>query len=594
MAKKDILNRKDAAYEFLKQKYDVWDRMEKLFHNQLQSAITDNTRSHVFDPKLATLIIERAYRVMSQNPNGKVKGLSKNDAGGEKLMNMILEKYILPNANAQFDILTKLRMVDIYSNLYGAYFGLVDWDVKQNGYVGPDMWLLNIRDVFPQVGATSMEDSEYIIVRSWQPISYFERLGKQKDYKNISKVVKQLEKQSNPLKSDEDKSQRELSEYPEKEGVAGKGYYEILTMYERDKWTDYVVGADEIIREMDNPHDNGELPVIAKYSLPLIDDFMGMGDAERGENMQQVINSVWNLYLDAVKMSIYPPMAFNKNNIASPSSIRMAAGAKWMFRDSIANSVAPINLNPQGIATFNNTYQVAGASLLNMFGTTDTTVTQQTEAGFGKTPQALEMQAARENTRDNADRFYMEKFVTKMVKKMINLMAKKNTGKVAVRMFEEEIKELALEFPDVAEMYDENTGKLTIESKSFGNNLYDYEIISGSTYLVDQDTQQKSINSLIALIMNNPALMQQAVQSGEVILGNVKIKVGELMKRSIVNSGIQDWNKIVEEEKPEQVMERQIDNATEQFVQAVQQMEQGQMGQPQPNPQEVPIGGMNG
>lgn len=582
-----ILDRKQAAYDYLKDKRANWDTYEKMFLNKLDSKITDGTKSQVFDPKLATMIIERGYRVMSQLQMGKVKAISTNDGGLEKLMNMILEKYILPNANAQFDLLTKMRMVDIYSNIYGIFFALVDWDVKSNGYVGPDMWLLNIRDVFPQVGAVSLEDSDYIIVRSWQPISYFEKLQGQKGFKNVSKIISTLKKKSNPIKDSEDKSKREDT-YPEAEGTPGKGFYETLTMYERDKWTDYCVDADLDFREMANPHENGELPVIEKHSIPLLDDFMGMGDAERGESMQRLINSVWNLYLDGVAMSIYPPTLINKDNIASMSSIKWGKAAKWLVRGQISNAVQAVNLSPKGTETFNNTYQIANASLLNLFGTTDTTVTQQTEAGFGKTPEALKMQGARENTRDNADRFYMEQFAKKMVTRMVNLMAKKNTGSVAVRLLDEEIKELTREYPDMQEMYDPQTGKLTISSDKFGKGKYDYEIVPGSTYAVDQDTQQKSLTSLVSLIMGNQMLMQQAVQTGEVVLGGVRIHVGEIIKRMIVNSGVQDWGKIVDEEKPEETLDRTFEQTNELFMNAIAQTQ----NQPLVGTQAMPMEGI--
>jgi len=358
-------------------------------------------------------------------------------------------------------------------------------------------------------------------------------------------------------------------------------------MYERDKWTDYCVDADLEFREIKNPQENGELPVICKYSIPLLDDFMGMGDAERGESMQGVINSIWNLYLDSVKMSIFPPTLINKDNIAAMSSLKWAASAKWLVRGNISNAVQPVQLTPQGTSTFNNTYQVANAAVLNMFGTTDTAVTAQTDIGFGKTPEALKMQGARENTRDNADRFYMEQFVKEMVNRMVNLMAKKADSSVAIRMFEDEIEEMIQEYPDMAEMYDEKTGKLNIESKSFGKALYDYEIVSGSMFLVDQEAQQKNINGLVGMIFNNQALLQQALQTGYVNIGPVKVSVGELMKRSIVNSGIQDWNKIVEEEKPEESAERLFEETNQQFISAVQQMQQ-QEGQPMPQQQMPP------
>ena len=590
--KTQILERKQASYDYLKEKWEKFDEYERLFHNQLRSKVTDKTRSQVFDPKLSTLMLERAYRVMAQNPTGKIKAISTNDEGASRLMNMVLDKYILKNANSQFKFLTKLRMADIYSNLYGNFFALVDWDIKADGYIGPDLWLLNIRDVFPQVGSVSVEDSDYIIIRSWQPLSFFESKLKDKEYKNISKIIKKLKPKANAIKPSEDESQRASDEFPQAEGVAGKGYYEVLTMFEKDEWTDYCVDADLVFREIPNPHENGEIPVVQKYSVPLLDDFMGMGDAERGKPMQQVVNSMWNLYLDGVAMSVKPPLLVNKDGVSVMSSIKLSAGAKWITRGPQGNTaVTPANINPKGIDTFNNTYQIASASLLNMFGTTDTSVTGQTEAGFGKTPEALKMQGARENTRDNADRYYMEEFVTSIINKMVNLMSKKNDGNVVVRMFKDEIEALAKDYEEVAEMYDEKTGKLTIDNGKIGDILYDYEIVSGSTYLVDKEQQQENVNGLIGLVMGDDIMKQQALQTGFVTIGGTKINVGELFMRSIANSGLQDWDKVVEEETEEETVKRVMQQTQDQLMQAIEQMPSlGGKGPQTMPPQGVPAG----
>ena len=332
---------------------------------------------------------------MAQLATGKVKSISKNDVGTSTLMNLIIDKYVNPNANAQFDLLTKFRMIDFYSNIYGNFFALIDWDVKKNGYIGPDIWLLNIRDIFPQVGAVSLEDSDYVIVRTWKPISFFEGLKKTKreGFKNIDRIIEKLDKKtgSKQDREDKDKSKREENQYPRSDEAKRRGYFEVLTQYEGDRWVDFCVDADMEFRDIKNP-DGEEIPVVCKYSIPLLDDFMGMGDFERGASMQQVVNSAWNLYLDAVKMSIYPPVMLNQDAIASKSSIQYLAGAKWLLRTGqagVQGAAGTIQLSPRGTETFNNVYQLANGSLHNLFGTTDTTITKDVEAGYGKTPQAL-------------------------------------------------------------------------------------------------------------------------------------------------------------------------------------------------------------
>ena len=579
-----IKERKGKAEDYLITKRLRWDDLERLFHNKLTDSVSAGAKSQVFDPKLTTLTLERGYRVMAQLATGKVKPISENDIGTSKLMNLILEKYVVPNANAQFDFLTKLRMVDIYSNVYGNFFAMVDWDIKGNGYVGPDMWLLNIRDVFPQVGAVSIEDSDYIIVRTWKPLPYFEGLNKQQGFKNLPQIIAKLKEVSGSKqrRDTNSTSKREEDQYPTAVSAKQAGYFEVLTQFEKDRWVDFCVDADLEFRDQKNPHENGELPVVCKYSIPLLDDFMGMGDFERGKTMQMAINSSWNLYLDAVKMSIFPPALINKDFIASMSSVKWGPAEKWLVRGTnTANAAQVLNLTPKGVETFGNTYQVASSALLNMFGTTDTAVTANTESGFGKTPQALKMQGQRENTRDNADRFYMEQFLTKIMKKMVNLVAKKQSGSVALRLFGKELEQLKKNYPELDEAYDEKTGKLSM--KRGGSTLYDYEIVSGSTYVVDQQTQQQNLSSLLQLFVSGQTpqgnwLAQQLDQDG------YNFNFGELLKRIITNSGIQDWDKILEEKNEEELDNSVLQNDAQQFMQAVQQS-QGDLNQIPPQPQ---------
>lgn len=587
--KNQILERQHAAEDYLSSKRDLWDTYENLFHNRLDDALSEKQKSQVFDPKLSTLTLERAYRVMSQLPTGKARPISKNDLGATMLMNLVIDKYVNPNANAQFDLLTKFRMMDIYSNIYGNFFALVDWDVKKNGYIGPDLWLLNIRDVFPQVGAVSVDDSDYIIIRTWKPLSFFENLKGQKreGYKNIDKIITTLKGKTGSKQGRDQRqvSERENDQYPSGEAAKEKGYFEVLTQYEGDRWVDYCVDAESEFRDIKNPHDNGELPVVCKYSIPLLDDFMGMGDFERGASMQQVVNSNWNLYLDAVKMSIFPPVILNKDNMASPSSFRYIAAAKWLARGNVNNVAQPIQLNPQGISTFNNTYQVANGALLNLFGTTDTSVTQEVEAGYGKTPQALKMQSMRENTRDNADRFYMEQFLKKVYKKFANLISKKQSSAITLRLFDEEIQELARNFPEIQEMYDEKSGKLTIDKKKTGSTMYDYEMVSGSTFALDQKSQLENIQNYIAMYLQSQTpqgnLLKQTLKEE-----GYEFKFGELFKKGITNSGIQDWDKVLVQMTPQEQGDAVLGQHAEMLQQVMNQAMQQNINAIPPSPEE--------
>jgi len=596
-----IKSRKETAENYLSTKRELWDEYEDIHYGRLRDKNSTIKKSQVFDHKLSTMVMDRSARVMAQLQVGKVKAISKNDQGSAKLMNLTHDKYIIPNANAQFKFLIKARMVDLQSNMYGAFPVFIDWDVRKNGYAGPDMWMIPIRDFFPQVGATSVEDSDYCIVRTWQPLSWFEGLKGNKEFKNIDQVLVKLRNKSGDKQSTENKSPRVDAQYTTEQPAKGKGYYEVLSMYEKDRWIDYVTSADLVIRDRKNPQENSELPVVIKYSIPDLNDFFGVGDYERGKSMQYTVNSLWNMYLDSVKVSIFPPTLINQGAIADQSSIKWGAAAKWLINGAPSNAAQVMQLSPQGTQTFNNVYQTVTASLLNMFGTSDTSVSDNVDPGFGKTPQALKMQASRENARDNVDRFYMEQFLQEVSRKFVNLMSKKQVGSIAIRMFDQEIEELAKVYPEVSEMYDEKSGKLKIDKSKTGSILYDYEIVSGSTYAVDQTQQQQNLMTLLQLMTNGMQMGPQGVTSPmmEAVKGQgLNFKLGELIKRITAASGITDWDKILEdtnetgneEEGKTQIMSA-MDN---QFAQAIQQMQgMGQIpAQPEQIPQEIPMEGM--
>jgi hypothetical protein len=286
-------------------------------------------------------------------------------------------------------------------------------------------------------------------------------------------------------------------------------------------------------------------------------------------------------------MSIFPPVLINKDNIASMASIQQTAAAKWLVRNQLTNAAMPLNLNPQGIQTFNNVYQVANAAILNLFGTSDTATTAQVDVGFGKTPQALAMQQQRENTRDNADRYYMEAYLTSVMKKFVGLLCKKQTSATTIRMFDKEIAVLAKSYPEINEMYNSETGKLTIKPGK-RNVMYDYEIVPGSTYAIDQKQQQANLAGLLQQFQEAQGpqgnmLVAQLEKDG------YKFNFGELLKRVISSAGIQDWDKILTEQTPEEKDKKILEADAQQFQQALMQMNMnpnetpaGPTGQPQP------------
>jgi len=150
-------------------------------------------------------------------------------------------------------------------------------------------------------------------------------------------------------------------------------------------------------------------------------------------------------------------------------------------------------------------------------------------------------------------------------------------------------------------MYNVKTGKLTLNKKVTGSTLYDYEIVPGSTYAIDEEKQQASLKEMFALLakdlqvgqdgkVNSPLLMKMKEEGKD-------IKISEILLRIISGSGIVDWSKIINDGgesqdnrtvTPEDEQSLQADQ--EQFIQMLQGI-QGQGGQINQIPPQDPMGG---
>jgi len=558
-----------------------WDDKENMLIGKISDDLTLNTaKSRIFDPRLSTVVIERVSRIAGKLPTGRAYAMSKDDIGKNKLMNLLLEKYAYKNANSQFDFLTKVRMADLYSLIYGVQFSLVDW-VDTDFYEGPDMWLIPIRDCFPQPGAVSVKESDWFQISTLKSLEWIKSREGLPGWKNIDKLVSVVKGTAGVTKSDQDSDRRtvvELDREPNVPGDKANPKLQLITEYQKDKWITFSLEHRIILREIENPHKDGKLPIVAKYAFPLMDSIYGLGEFERGKTLQFAINSLINLYMDGVKFSLYPPIQINSDGVV-PSSIKMAPAEKWLV-DRPNVDVQVTQLSPQGLNTFQATYSFLIAALMNQAGTTDTSVSRETDVSLGKTPEALKMIERRENSRDSWDRYMLEEFLSNVAEKFISLLSTKLKKPIALRLFAAEMKDLARIYPDSVELFDSmeedkvtGRGQVTIKKSMLGTK-WDYIIDEGSTLKKDPENEQKALTSILQIALESPELEIALNRSGKTL------DIAELFRRWLANN-VQDWNRIIVDQ--EVLPEKRVQVPTE----PMQTMPQGQAQAPQ----QVPMGG---
>jgi hypothetical protein len=527
-----------------------FDEKESMLVSKLADSMSPQFKSRVTDSRLATIILERAARVMAQVPTGRVQALTKADKGKSALMSLAHTRYVIPNANAQFDHLTKLRLWDLYSMVYGVMPMMYDYDIRPT-YIGPDSWLVPIRNWKPQPGKLSIQDSDYNFIDTMVSVSWLK--NQNPNVWNGAALQKLIDKakEGGTAKTSMEARERSVVENQREQNIpGGKGpaaQVRLVTKYEageHGKWVtfcpEFQDDLDEPLRAIGNPHKNARIPVVLKHCFPLIDSIYGLGDFERGKTLQFAMDSLVNLYLDGVKMSIFPPITLEENQYIA-NSIKFQPGARWITKKT--GAITPIQLNPQGLETFQATYGFMTGALLNQNGTTDTAVTQGSsgDGQYGKTPQALAMQQARESSRDNWDRFMMEKAVENLYEAQINLLAKNQEMPINLHIFDaeiEQIKEAGMD--DVLEVFDSGkAAKATITKKNMGGCDYKYIIDASTTMQKDQAAEHETLGEIIIAITKAPQLLQAMALEGK------QLNVGELIKRWVISSGAQDWEKIV-------------------------------------------------
>ncbi len=579
---KDAILAYKKAFDYYSPIRASWSEKEALVLCKLEDSISKNTaKSQVFDPRLLTIISERMFRVMAQLPSGKVQTLTRKNMGKSKLMDLILDKYIVPNATSQHDLLTKNRMMNFYSHVYGSMPALVDWVIRDD-YVGPDYYMVAPRDFIPQPNKFSLNDCEYVFItntvsRKW----LMDRRGSWNG-EALAKVLAQSKGKGVSPSTDRQSYAQSTWGSDFDESAEDNRQVQLITKYTPDRWVTFALDYPDVpaLRDIENPHKNGKLPFGVKHSFPLLDRFWGLGEVEKGQSLQLAINSLINLYLDGVKYSIFPPLKIDITKVVQ-STIKIEPGAKWVVKGQ--DAVDTMNVSPQGLTTFQGTYSFMIAALLNQAGTTDTTVSDATDPGMGKTPAAVNFLQGRQNARDAFDRFQTERFLEEVYDRFIDLVATKQEKPIKMDLFDEEIQQIAKTHPDLLEVLDDENATMIVEPKDIKDTKYKYRIDAGSTYKKDEQQEKMELETKMAMMMQLPGAVEQIQQTGGVFIGDNFVDFGEMFKRSIITGGIQDWDKIVRpaEEKQAELQQKQEEMMTQEQEAQAMQAEQDPMQDPE-------------
>lgn len=523
-----------------------FDAYEAMLIGQVYDSVSKSVNSSsITDSYAATLAIERAARVLGKLPDGTVEAMAKKDGGKAMFMDIIRQKWIYPNANSQRSFEEKLRLWQLYSSVYGYMPMFYDWNVSSTGYVGPDCWLWNPRNLIPQQGRVSIEDMDYVTALSWvgkRTIKMWQGMDKEAgwDKDALEKLLEAAENKTEQPNSDRDSLiARNRNKSSMKKGVC------IATRYEAGEDGEWITFAPEhsciVLRRIKNPHKNGRIPFVIKYSQPLFDNFYGMGDFQRAKPLQFARDGLTNYYFSGLKMNLIPPIIANSNGVLKHTMDYRAGGV--MF-ETIPNSIRRMETSTAGLSTYQAAQSQLTGSLLSLYGTQNASIpgAEALNPSQGKTPGAIDMYSEKEATRDGMERANLEAAIEKLTDGFFSLIANIGTEDIPVNLFSEDIDEIVKQgYEDILEMVqpsaDGNSGVLVINPESLRNSEYRFNIAPGSTAAVSKMKQIEGVNNFLGTLAKFQNLLKEDP--------SVKVEYSKIFKLLETLSGVKGLEDII-------------------------------------------------
>ena len=582
----------ESDWEIHRQYVNTFDPLEAMLIGQVYDSVSNSVDgSKITDSYASTLAKERADRVVAKLPDGVTEAVGKADVGKAAFMDILRQKWIYPNANAQHPFLEKLNMWQLYSSVYGYMPMFYDWNVAPNGYIGPDCWLWNPRNLVPQQGRTSITDMDYVNALTWvgekslEAILENEAPETQEDGWDRDALAELVE-MSKDQTTDSDSNKDTLVERNRISGGTKKGIC-LVTRYEAGEEGEWVTFAPDHsyveVRRIKNPHKNGRIPFVIKYSQPLFDSFYGLGDFQRAKPLQFARDGLTNFYFASLKRNLSPGIIVNANGVVKHTLDVTAPNPVLM--ETIPNSIRPMPTNTAGLSTYQGAMSNLTGSLLSQFGTGNASIpgAEALNPSQGKTPAAVNMYSDKEATRDGAERLHLEQAIEQLMDGFFSLIANIGTEEIPVDLFYEDIQDIAKAgLEDVLGLFKEGTfqmdgtqtaGTLKIDPASLKGVEYRFNVNTGSTAKQNVDKQMQNFQ----MLMDNIGKFQNIFKDDprlDVHLDKMVQALGSLIDIPNANEFVTfDQSKPSAEEQQMQMKQQEMEAAQQQHDQQMQQQE---------------------
>src|SRR5258708_3037929 len=380
----------------------------------------------LFDPRIFTFIWEKTSRLIANKPEPKLTPREGGDVLMAKINNMLLS-YQWDQAKNGGTMLSKWAMMDMNTRKYGAAFGLCKWRYEKSNkgivvFDGPEFTVLNNRDVAHDLAATSIENCNWFQVRQYVTFHELERVNdmarKNPIYKNLDKLHAAISQENqgggdtrglNWTSRNRQISKLEVD--PIGKDPAFKTI-EIITEYRRDRWITFSPRHGVILRDIANPYDNYELPIIMLRYYAIDDDLYGLSELEPIKGLQKAVNALLCQYVDEINQHLYSPVAIGPG--VRQHTLEWGKGARWIMNNPMTD-FRLVESKSNATAYFNTTYSVLVAAMMNALGESSLGISNTQPYSKDKTATEVQSLNMQRNARDNFQQLMLQDSMSRML-----------------------------------------------------------------------------------------------------------------------------------------------------------------------------------
>ena len=557
----------DEAVEHHKKLIEPFPEYARIAANKPSSKIPKRFPKNT-DGTTAALIEKAPRRVVQQAPSGKVV-TEDEDNVWPVLADFAYRTKILPNANAEYDLLQKQWITLEKGQTFGSQ-AIYTPMLYKDGEKLPDFLTPHYGNVFQQPGKKSGYDCKYSFLRTWwqkedvEQIIYEEkeRIAEAKQQKLKYEPlwdIEALESIKESIKEQDEEAQTQS----DKELSLDPSGIEIVTGFqEGEDNLFYTFNPDlkVIVRRMLNPD-------LRKDKMPLdwyYYDIDGSNPLGRSlinliGPLQNLIDSDMQAYSYNRALALQPPLNVFGN--VNTRRISMAPNAVNKITDVNAR-IDPFEVNTSAIRDYPNIYGLQISQLMkNTNGDPATAISSEVgDPQAGKTPTAIKARNAATSSDDNAMRKSYEAMFENWSETAINLYFGANTG-IHEWQLDSETADKVREI-----LSTDNTKNAGVELLDNDRVKIDFDAVTtpfqfridASTSKVNSEAEQlEALNALVQTLDSSPSLnslvpmeikaeVWNAIASNSGVDGSEKLKITPEQVQSMVVS-----QNAVEEEMPE-------------------------------------------